>query len=137
MANLSDCLICLTGHEMNHVANHAFFFFSCRRRHTRLASDWSSDVCSSDLPAFDHLNQCCGDLLRFGPVDEIEIRVALLSMKLWEVAFVDPVSRGDDPAMSRLAEHLRQPHHGHDDAFDDVPQHHPRANGGQLVYVPY
>src|SRR5262249_58873381 len=28
---------------------YAFFFFSSRRRHTRLVSDWSSDVCSSDL----------------------------------------------------------------------------------------
>src|SRR5437016_8237732 len=28
-----------------------FFFFSSRRRHTRLVSDWSSDVCSSDLEA--------------------------------------------------------------------------------------
>src|SRR6266571_9040008 len=26
-----------------------FFFFSSRRRHTRLTCDWSSDVCSSDL----------------------------------------------------------------------------------------
>src|SRR5262245_26883789 len=31
------CLFCL------------FFFFSSRRRHTRCLSDWSSDVCSSDL----------------------------------------------------------------------------------------
>src|SRR5437016_8663716 len=29
-----------------------FFFFSSRRRHTRLVSDWSSDVCSSDLIPF-------------------------------------------------------------------------------------
>src|SRR5262245_62337739 len=28
-----------------------FFFFSSRRRHTRCLSDWSSDVCSSDLDA--------------------------------------------------------------------------------------
>src|SRR5215212_1335025 len=28
-----------------------FFFFSSRRRHTRCLSDWSSDVCSSDLRA--------------------------------------------------------------------------------------
>src|SRR5256885_8665792 len=28
---------------------HLFFFFSSRRRHTRLQGDWSSDVCSSDL----------------------------------------------------------------------------------------
>src|SRR5258705_6784388 len=27
------------------------FFFSSRRRHTRCLSDWSSDVCSSDLPS--------------------------------------------------------------------------------------
>src|SRR6266571_7909774 len=26
----------------------AVFFFSSRRRHTRLTCDWSSDVCSSD-----------------------------------------------------------------------------------------
>src|SRR5437899_8160172 len=29
-----------------------FFFFSSRRRHTRCLSDWSSDVCSSDLNRF-------------------------------------------------------------------------------------
>src|SRR3712207_6861525 len=28
----------------------SFFFFSSRRRHTRYWRDWSSDVCSSDLP---------------------------------------------------------------------------------------
>src|SRR5262249_59244890 len=31
-----------------------FFFFSSRRRHTRLVSDWSSDVCSSDLSGLRH-----------------------------------------------------------------------------------
>src|SRR2546430_6275994 len=30
------------------------FFFSSRRRHTRFDCDWSSDVCSSDLPAAVH-----------------------------------------------------------------------------------
>src|SRR2546426_3274288 len=29
----------------------SFFFFSSRRRHTRLQGDWSSEVCSSDLGA--------------------------------------------------------------------------------------
>src|SRR5258705_10301898 len=33
-----------------YVAFWFFFFFSSRRRHTRCLSDWSSDVCSSDLP---------------------------------------------------------------------------------------
>src|SRR5256885_14295670 len=32
------------------------FFFSSRRRHTRLQGDWSSDVCSSDLPPL-HLDR--------------------------------------------------------------------------------
>src|SRR5690625_5622922 len=32
------------------------FFFSSRRRHTRWPRDWSSDVCSSDLP-FGEWNQ--------------------------------------------------------------------------------
>src|SRR5690242_21610544 len=32
------------------LMTHCFcFFFSSRRRHTRLTCDWSSDVCSSDL----------------------------------------------------------------------------------------
>src|SRR6267142_5845885 len=51
-----------------------FFFFSSRRRHTRLTCDWSSDVCSSDLPGaaavFDHhrlaevVLQCRGEAAR-------------------------------------------------------------------------
>src|SRR2546429_4191498 len=32
----------------------SFFFFSSRRRHTRCSRDWSSDVCSSDLPCPAH-----------------------------------------------------------------------------------
>src|SRR5690242_21139704 len=31
----------------------SYFFFSSRRRHTRLTCDWSSDVCSSDLITVD------------------------------------------------------------------------------------
>src|SRR5215472_14701573 len=34
-----------------------FFFFSSRRRHTRCLSDWSSDVCSSDLAAAEPVGQ--------------------------------------------------------------------------------
>ena len=38
---------------LNHFkcsSNTRIFFFSSRRRHTRYIGDWSSDVCSSDLP---------------------------------------------------------------------------------------
>src|SRR5256885_4791600 len=31
------------------IVRSVLFFFSSRRRHTRLQGDWSSDVCSSDL----------------------------------------------------------------------------------------
>src|SRR5438046_6785412 len=33
------------------------FLLSSRRRHTRLVSDWSSDVCSSDLPDLQTANK--------------------------------------------------------------------------------
>src|SRR5688500_20287442 len=36
----------------------SFFFFSSRRRHTRLQGDWSSDVCSSDLSGKRSQEQC-------------------------------------------------------------------------------
>src|SRR3712207_8346158 len=34
------------------------FVFASRRRHTRYWSDWSSDVCSSDLGFFEFYEQC-------------------------------------------------------------------------------
>src|SRR5256885_8715647 len=37
-----------TAYAADVVRSHVFFF-SSRRRHTRLQGDWSSDVCSSDL----------------------------------------------------------------------------------------
>src|ERR1035438_10831328 len=37
-----------------------FFFFSSRRRHTRCLSDWSSDVCSSDLERKSVFAVCSG-----------------------------------------------------------------------------
>src|SRR2546429_9939150 len=36
-------------------ATRRLFFFSSRRRHTRCSRDWSSDVCSSDLPPYGHV----------------------------------------------------------------------------------
>src|SRR5256886_11258494 len=42
------------------------FFFSSRRRHTRFDCDWSSDVCSSDLPQ--HL--AGGDVVQAEAEDE-------------------------------------------------------------------
>src|SRR2546426_7890523 len=44
------------------------FFFSSRRRHTRLQGDWSSDVCSSDLDAG------ADEIMSYGGVTESDIR---------------------------------------------------------------
>src|SRR5205807_6436330 len=45
------------------LALFVFFFFSIRRRHTRLQGDWSSDVCSSDLVSQETLAEMIGTTL--------------------------------------------------------------------------
>src|SRR5260370_39162164 len=56
------CVLCVT-----HVLLFFFFFFSSRRRHTRFKCDWSSDVCSSDLPAaLSKYAKMCGSALARG-----------------------------------------------------------------------
>src|SRR6266446_10755617 len=47
--------------------NNMFFFFSSRRRHTRLQGDWSSDVCSSDLGGDGLCDLFIGPLSDAGP----------------------------------------------------------------------
>src|SRR3712207_8537892 len=75
-------------------------FFSSRRRHTRYWRDWSSDVCSSDLP----LVAARGVARRFGartalrPVDfEVRARDA--------IALVGP--NGARPAERRVGKERR------------------------------
>src|SRR5437763_8606621 len=40
------------------------FFFSSRRRHTRYIGDWSSDVCSSDLPSISFQPLAKADIMK-------------------------------------------------------------------------
>src|SRR5256885_9837363 len=47
--NASHLLLSVNLHLGVLVLHILLFFFSSRRRHTRLQGDWSSDVCSSDL----------------------------------------------------------------------------------------
>ena len=49
------------------------FFFSSRRRHTRLVRDWSSDVCSSDLVvrSNDSLTLTADDAMKMTQVEEL------------------------------------------------------------------
>src|SRR5688572_31790257 len=50
--NVTLCESVIAGQEERYgvVEGNWRFFFSSRRRHTRFDCDWSSDVCSSDLP---------------------------------------------------------------------------------------
>src|SRR5437016_9761129 len=71
-----------------------FFFFSSRRRHTRLVSDWSSDVCSSDL------HRARGVRLDGGGGNPVEQRLLLgIEMHRMRVAHgVERITVFDHPA---------------------------------------
>src|SRR5699024_12046402 len=68
-----------------------FFFFSSRRRHTRSKRDWSSDVCSSDLP----------------PTRFVEIH-------RWDRV---PRSQFSSSSTSRPSRHIRQAASGYENAL--------------------
>src|SRR2546426_5097366 len=70
------------------------FFFSSRRRHTRLQGDWSSDVCSSDL-----LFQ--GGDETVGPADSLRV-VTLLDRGVQEAQSLD----GEPAVQAELRETL-------------------------------
>src|SRR3989449_7352768 len=55
------------------------FFFSSRRRHTRCSRDWSSDVCSSDLPTGAPGAPGAGKASCTSQDDEDDVRVAALN----------------------------------------------------------
>src|SRR5690242_20785263 len=56
------------------------FFFSSRRRHTRLTCDWSSDVCSSDLRAGMGTKSIDADIATGGSAGGMAGNLAALSM---------------------------------------------------------
>src|SRR5207245_7814414 len=56
-------------------------FFSSRRRHTRCYRDWSSDVCSSDLPA-----SCAGSVIIEHTADNLGTTTIVRSMLNYNTA---------------------------------------------------
>src|SRR2546428_11680200 len=56
-----------------------FFFFSSRRRHTRSDRDWSSDVCSSDLPVLRERRRQVARALSGGQQQMVAIGRALMA----------------------------------------------------------
>src|SRR5256885_11397706 len=88
-----------------------FFFFSSRRRHTRLQGDWSSDVCSSDLElagyACEQLAAKIPDIRLFGPKTG---RAGVVSFLLKDVHAHDVVTVADQRGVAlRGGHHCTQP----------------------------
>src|SRR2546429_4145130 len=93
---LYGCLFCLFHNKENAAF---FFFFSSRRRHTRCSRDWSSDVCSSDLVAYERDLHDFAELLlleKLGPR-------TLQSLALVAEVVHGAPSRFDDPARFSFA----------------------------------
>src|SRR5256885_7204556 len=70
------------------------FFFSSRRRHTRLQGDWSSDVCSSDLESGTTALRWCS-----APSDGV---AAGLSLSLQLLSCGPPVRASENRAKSAM-----------------------------------
>src|SRR5258706_8782526 len=80
--------------RINSLLRCCFFFFSSRRRHTRLVSDWSSDVCSSDLGFRQHVLATVQDT----PVRRFFARFDQMENKS---AWVEPVLNKISPWLGR------------------------------------
>src|SRR5256885_11751051 len=77
-------------HSGRESSDYVVFFFSSRRRHTRLQGDWSSDVCSSDLDLTAHVER----RLR-GPRTR---RLIIMLIFLWRRAKRASLPRGEHTA---------------------------------------
>src|SRR2546426_11505502 len=83
------------------------FFFSSRRRHTRLQGDWSSDVCSSDLRG-----ETAQELQRDGPEHPDE-RIPQREPEGLVTQQARVVPEPDEPVLLRLDEHVVEEAHVH------------------------
>src|SRR3712207_2159520 len=83
------------------------FFFSSRRRHTRYWRDWSSDVCSSDLPRRLDERGECGRLVDGELGEDTTVQLDAGQLEALHEAVVGHVvlaGRGVDPGDPQLAE---------------------------------
>src|SRR5699024_9711897 len=107
------------------------FFFSSRRRHTRSKRDWSSDVCSSDLPmrpSTTSRRSCCARCSDTGP--SLEPGVAVGCARLHGLGVEELVDGDEGVALLReLLQYLRDRLDG---APVDVVEEQNTALGGLL-----
>src|SRR3989475_1523237 len=80
-----------------------FFFFSSRRRHTRFDCDWSSDVCSSDLPNDATIIDTDAALVFDPEGDDVRAVLEFANTQLLEMRFLDQQL---DPTLERAYETL-------------------------------
>src|SRR5256885_3584629 len=95
------------------------FFFSSRRRHTRLQGDWSSDVCSSDLQNFSHSTMAFSD--RQMHAVEITERVCsifsllgtafIITTFLSDKSFHKPINRSEERRVGKECRSRWSPYH--------------------------
>src|ERR1022692_1934470 len=79
----------------------AEYFFSSRRRHTTLQGDWSSDVCSSDLPKPNSMITGTGPLALAGVVNVnsmLTVIAGYAELSTWPTIFL--VTTGTSPFFS-------------------------------------
>src|SRR5256885_8073383 len=88
-----------------------FFFFSSRRRHTRLQGDWSSDVCSSDLLPLSHRGRAVSALA------PLRIGTRASALALWQARHVESLVRAQPGAPPVELVHIRT----EGDVQSDVP----------------
>src|SRR5256885_11609921 len=96
------------------------FFFSSRRRHTRLQGDWSSDVCSSDLAyglalgiAFqiaDDVLDCSGATIETGKIAGTDLRDGTPTLPLLLAAQRDAV-RSEERRVGKECRSRWSPYH--------------------------
>src|SRR5438132_138811 len=110
-----------------------FFFFSSRRRHTRSLCDWSSDVCSSDLPGSHRLEEVPEECAR-----DVTVGTARPHTLHRIIPGTGPIGKRDVPlqqmvdvrAEAELAEEERGEGHG-EEPLEDVGRRPPSLEQGQ------
>src|SRR6266446_7293472 len=95
-----------------------YFFFSSRRRHTRLQGDWSSDVCSSDLDFIAGSRPVTEDQVRQKLVSDGWSDVQIVVRGRYFIATASKDGRSDAFAVDSLTGRLR----GEETDDDDWPE---------------
>src|SRR3712207_8976901 len=88
------------------------FFFSSRRRHTRYWRDWSSDVCSSDLP-YEEIRLILGQFLALGLEFQLasDILGTAVSPTFEEIGKLAAIARSEERRVGKECRSRWSPYH--------------------------